>query len=304
MNRVNFHQLQYFVTIAEAKSFRKAAEQLYVAQPALSYGISTLENTLGTRLFIRGKGKLSLTPAGEVFLEEAKIILKHVNLAYQKVHNIANQHSGELRICCLGFLMTLCFSDVISPFLSAQPEINVLLEQDYLEPMNQRLERREADILITRATTVDKKRHPGIMHKTLFHDELYLVVAKQHPLASLSSIDDMSVLAEEPFITLDPGVAKEFHARICNICKRKNYVPNIAHTASTIDILYTQIAAKMGISVLPRFKGYFDRNLDLVYIPILHDEDTANDVVALWDETNSNPHVKTFVDFLESLNLD
>lgn len=295
---MNFQQLQYFVAIAETGSFRRAAEQLYVAQPALSYGISSLENNLNTRLFVRGKGKTALTPAGEAFLTEAKIILEHINLAYQKVQQVSGRKDKELHICCLGFLMTLCFGNIISPFLSAQPEINVILEQDYLEPMNRRLERREADILITRSDTVDTKRYPNIMQKTLYHDALYLVVSERHPLAGLSSIDNMSGLADEPFITLDPSVAKEFYARISGICKRKNYTPKVVHTAPVIDILYTQIAAKMGISILPRFNGYFDANLSLKYIPIENDACTANDVVAMWDVTNRNPNLKIFVDFL------
>lgn len=296
---MNFQQLQYFVTICETKSFRKAAEQLYVAQPALSYGISSLENTLNAQLLIRGRGKVSLTPAGEAFLEEAKIILEHINLAYQKVQNVTRPADNPLRICCLGFLMTMCFSTVISPFLTAQPEINVLLEQDYLEPMNRRLERREADVLITRYNTVERLRNPNIRVKTLYRDELCLVVSAQHPLARLEAIDDMSVLADEAFVTLDPAVAKEFYNRIYSICKRKNYTPKIEHTAAAIDTLYTQIAAKMGISILPRFNGYFDQNLALKYIPILGDPDTANNIVALWDKSSENPHVKTFADFLD-----
>ena len=301
---MNFQQLQYFVTIAETGSFRKAAERLYVAQPALSYGISALESSLHARLFDRGRGKTSLTPAGEVLLEEARQILSHVDQAYKKVHSAAVQTREELHICCLGFLMTLCFSNVISPFLSAYPEINVILEQDYLGPMNQRLERREADILITRADTMEKVSGTRIRQRVLYRDALYLVVSKQHPLASLDAIDDMSILSEEPFVTLDPTVALEFYKRIFSLCERKNYVPKVVHTAKFIDVLYTQIAAKMGISVLPRFNGYFDANLELKYIPIRNDPDTPNDAVAMWDADNENPHVATFIDFLNTLNLE
>jgi DNA-binding transcriptional LysR family regulator len=68
---MDIRQLRYFITVAEYLNFTKAANQLYVAQSAISHQIADLEQQLGLKLFIRNKRSVQLTPAGAVFLKEA-----------------------------------------------------------------------------------------------------------------------------------------------------------------------------------------------------------------------------------------
>ena len=78
---MNRNQLKYFVAAAESRSFTKAAEQFYISQTAITQQIRLLEETLGCPLFDRSTRPVSLTPAGTIFLREAKGILERMSRA-------------------------------------------------------------------------------------------------------------------------------------------------------------------------------------------------------------------------------
>ena len=76
---MNRNQLKYFVAAAESRSFTKAAEQLYISQTAITQQMQLLEESLGCALFDRSTRPVSLTPAGKIFLGEARAILDRMS---------------------------------------------------------------------------------------------------------------------------------------------------------------------------------------------------------------------------------
>lgn len=97
-SRIELQQLQYFVTVAEQLNFSKAAEVLFVTQPLLSQQISSLESTLGVKLFHRSTKAVALTPAGEVILVQARRILEKTREAMQAARTAAREASSEVRV--------------------------------------------------------------------------------------------------------------------------------------------------------------------------------------------------------------
>ncbi|MFR0770356.1 MAG: LysR family transcriptional regulator [Dysosmobacter sp.] len=95
---MNRNQLKYFVAAAESRSFTKAAEQFYISQTAITQQIRLLEETLGCPLFDRSTRPVSLTPAGTIFLREAKGILERMSRAQERVHDASTGLSGTLRV--------------------------------------------------------------------------------------------------------------------------------------------------------------------------------------------------------------
>ena len=75
MYKINFQQMEYFLSVAEKLNFTEAAKSLYISQPSLSKQISLLEEELGFALFIRNKRSVRLTPAGEVLNRKWKLLL-------------------------------------------------------------------------------------------------------------------------------------------------------------------------------------------------------------------------------------
>jgi len=83
--------LTYILTIAKKENMTKAAEELFVSQSTLSQYLSKLESELGTPLFYRSKGRLTLTPAGSLYIEAAEKVMSIKNVLYQNIQNIENR---------------------------------------------------------------------------------------------------------------------------------------------------------------------------------------------------------------------
>src|SRR4051812_22056237 len=96
------YMLRYFLAVAEAGNFSRAAKRVGVTQPSLSAGVAKLEGQLGVRLFDRDKHSVALTPAGSRFLVRARRIAAEYELAIQDV-----QHAPEPRVLRVGVLVTI-----------------------------------------------------------------------------------------------------------------------------------------------------------------------------------------------------
>ncbi|MBE9018908.1 LysR family transcriptional regulator, partial [Chroococcidiopsidales cyanobacterium LEGE 13417] len=95
---MNIEWLRCFVVLAKTLNFRRAAEQLHMAQPSLSRAIAQLESELGVKLVNRTTRQVQLTTAGKVFLTEAQAILQRTEQAIRAVRQTAIQASGRLGV--------------------------------------------------------------------------------------------------------------------------------------------------------------------------------------------------------------
>ena len=97
---MNLNQLKYFVSVAENRSFTKAAMQYYISQTAITQQVKALEEKIGTPLLDRNTRPISLTPAGKTFLGEAKEILDRMETAIYKTVETSTGLEGTLKIGC------------------------------------------------------------------------------------------------------------------------------------------------------------------------------------------------------------
>ena len=95
---MNINQLTYFVSVAENRSFTKAAQQCYLTQTAITQQMQSLETLLGVQLINRNSRPIELTPSGHIFYAEAKEILTHVRLAMQEARDASRGVAGLIRI--------------------------------------------------------------------------------------------------------------------------------------------------------------------------------------------------------------
>lgn len=127
---MTFNQIKYFVTVAECLSFTEAAKCLFITQPALSRQINAMEEELGTRLFIREKKRLKLTPGGSVLYNRLPKVLSDYAEAVEDAKHANSGYEGELHI---GFLdiydISELFDDVIREFREAYEQIAMSLER-------------------------------------------------------------------------------------------------------------------------------------------------------------------------------
>src|SRR6516225_1473736 len=119
--RMELRHLRYFVTVAEELNFSRAAARLRVSQPPLSRQIKDLEDEIGAPLFDRGKRKLQLTPAGDLFLREAKEILAQSERAVRATRAVGRGKSGDLTIAFLSPLGGICIPLALRALLQRYP---------------------------------------------------------------------------------------------------------------------------------------------------------------------------------------
>lgn len=125
---MDFRNLRYFVAVAEELHFRRAAERLQVAQPTVSEQVRKLEEDLGVRLLERTSRRVTLTPAGEAFVVEARRVLQQGEQARQAARGARDQRSGRLRVGHLPDAVPPALPRVLARFAGAAPGIEVLLE--------------------------------------------------------------------------------------------------------------------------------------------------------------------------------
>ncbi|MDN5732576.1 MAG: LysR family transcriptional regulator, partial [Yaniella sp.] len=124
---MNLEQLQSFLTVAETGHFTNAAAELHVAQPTLSRHISTLETELGSELFNRARGNITLTAAGETLLPVASRMLADAEHIRFQMQELAGLRRGRVR---LGAPPSMCVSvvaEVVGPYHQAYPGVDLHL---------------------------------------------------------------------------------------------------------------------------------------------------------------------------------
>src|SRR5579872_6878625 len=126
---MELRHLRYFVAVAEELSFRRASERLHLAQPPLSLQIKSLEEELGLRLFERSTRSVKLTPAGKVFLDEARSVLIGAERAQQNARKAHQGLGGPLRIGMLAPAATPRLAKILSSFRQKFPDVQFSLAE-------------------------------------------------------------------------------------------------------------------------------------------------------------------------------
>ena len=118
-------QIQYILKVAECQNITRAAEQLFVSQPALSHFISKAEEELGAKIFNRGTTRLTLTQAGERYVKTAKMILSLQESLKQEIENLKDCRSGEITLGLSDMRATTMFPFILPEFRRLYPNVTI-----------------------------------------------------------------------------------------------------------------------------------------------------------------------------------
>src|SRR5258708_15927323 len=134
MGSMEIRQLRYFVAVAEELHFGHAAQRLRIAQPALSRQIQALEKNLLVQLLLRNRRRVQITPAGQVFLERARLILARTDEAVLAAQRAGGGVSGNLNLGFVGSATYDVLPGVLREFLQAAPPLDLPLSQMTVHP--------------------------------------------------------------------------------------------------------------------------------------------------------------------------
>jgi DNA-binding transcriptional LysR family regulator len=193
-------RLQVFHAVAKHLSFTKAAEALFMTQPAVTFQIKQLEEHFNTRLFERGHGRIGLTPAGHIVLEYAERILALSAELDTRVKEMTGEVSGPLLVGASTTIAEFLLPQVLGEFKSKHPKVQPRLVVGNSETVESRVAEYTLDIGFIEAPS----HLASVMTDVCCEDELQAVCAPAHPLARFKSATAKQ-LAQFPYISREPG---------------------------------------------------------------------------------------------------
>ncbi|WP_462409516.1 LysR family transcriptional regulator [Neobacillus sp. Marseille-QA0830] len=294
---MDIRQLRYFITVAEHLNFTKAANQLYVAQSAISHQIADLEDQLGVKLFIRNKRSVQLTPAGSVFLKEAIEIVDKTSTAVEKAKQTEAGSIGSLSIGFLTVHVKSFLPGVIKRFRELYPKVELQLNHLPSKMLKEALEQGEVDLAFTLPSGLNRIEEIEI--QTVAREPYCIVMHKNHPLANHQKIK-LSDLASEPFIIHNrhdsPVGSYDF---IVHLCEQSGFTPRIVNQPRFVDTVPVLVEAEMGISILPKsFESISSPSLCFIEMDDVKNNDC--ELVLAWKKNNLNPSIRAFIHTMET----
>jgi DNA-binding transcriptional LysR family regulator len=284
-------QLLYFVTVAEEGQITRAAAKLHLAQPALSQAITQLEAELGIHLLERHPRGVTLTPAGEVFFEKARLAVAAEREALQMGLSLAHADAGSIEVGFMGSPPTLHAPELFTAFADAHPDAQLSFRELTLPraPTTSWLE--GVDVAFCHPPT------PALgIHVQAFRLEPRVVIApSSHRLAQRSELAVEDVL-DETFLRFHHTVEPQW-AGFWSLDDHRGGQP--AHTTGDTALTSTEfvacIASGRAITTTPACQAATILNIlpDVVAIP-LRDADPA-ELALVWREDNHNPLVPALV---------
>lgn len=247
--RVELRHLRYFVAVAEELNFTRAAERLHIAQPPLSTQIRLLEEELGAQLFERDKRRVFLTQAGREMLDRARAILAAAEETKHAVRRAASGETGELR---LGYAASAMFTEVlpgvIRRFQKRLPQVELkLLEMPSVDQVYA-LHNREIDVGIVRRPAM--KTPAGVRIEEWYRAPLVAAIPKTHVLARRESLRVID-LKDQPLILFPRDSGIGLYWRVIDLCIKARFRPRIARETRDYAIMIGQVAAGLGIAIVP-----------------------------------------------------
>lgn len=171
---INFRQLRAFISVAETSSFTRTSEQLHLSQPALSYSIRKLEETIGLQLLARNTRTVELTPAGEHFLAQARGMIQDMDNAVRDARETLNLSQGTIRLAALPTAAASFLPEIIAAFMKEHPGVQVSLRDGRAGEIKAWVQSGEVDAGIT-----SRPDDPsGLSFDPLMNDNLVLLVRR------------------------------------------------------------------------------------------------------------------------------
>jgi DNA-binding transcriptional LysR family regulator len=244
---MELRHLKYFVAVAEELHFRRAAERLHVAQPAVSEQIRKLEAELGVRLLDRDQRSVSLTAAGAAMLDEARRVLRQADEAQRVARQADARMVGRLRLGYLPDAVPRSLPRLLRRFAGVAPGIEVTLETGAAHRLLEDVRRQRIELaLICLPAPL-----AGLRAVTLGYERAVVAVPDGHPCAGEAEIA-LSGLANTRFVQLARAINPAFYDGVLGACRASGIAPVLVEIPEpAVDRVLLAVACGAGVAVLP-----------------------------------------------------
>jgi LysR family transcriptional regulator, transcriptional activator of the cysJI operon len=292
-------RLQVFHTVARQLSFTKAAELLFMTQPAVTFQVKQLEEHFNTRLFERSHGRISLTPAGELALDFAERILNLTGEMEARISELTGQVSGPLLIGASTTIAEYMLPRLLGEFKQLHPETQARLTVANSET----IENKVADHTLDLGLIESPSHHPNLVTEVCCEDELVMICSPFSDLAQLTSVSPRQV-ADHAYISRESGSG----TRECiDDFLRGNGVNldevNLVMELGSREAIKGAVAASLGVAVVSSTTVAKEVKLgELIAIPL--DPPLRRQLSLVYpQEKFRSKLLQSFLDFLERSSL-
>jgi len=288
---MELRQLRYALAVARHANFTRAAEEVSIAQPALSQQIATLERHLGVRLFDRTNRRVRLTDAGRAFISRAERMIADAEALAEEMTAYAGGLRGRVVAGTNQSVSEYLLPKQLGAFHARYPGIEIALREGIKEDVLSWLNEGSIDLFIG-----DLREAPiaasEFTAEHLYEDEVALAVAPDHPLAHRGSIT-FGELRDERFIMWGAGAAMT--ERVKTLAYEAGFTPCVAFESVDSLTIRALVAERLGIALFPRTLGNTPGpNVALVsLVPRV-----ARRMSLVTRRTAYAPSAKMFIDFI------
>lgn len=240
---MEIRQLEYVVGVVDEGSFTRAAAALHVAQPSLSQGVARLEAELGIQLFHRLGRRVSLTPAGDVFVGPARYVLRDVAVLQASVQAVTGLEAGRLDLVSLPTLAVDPLASIIGAFRQAHPGVTVrVTEPERADAVVARVRDGRAEVGLAELPVHD----PELVATRLLDQELVVILGPGDP-RTVIQVED---LADVPLLAGPPGTSTR--RLLTEAFAAADLEPRIAVETEQREAIVPLVVAGAGVAVVPR----------------------------------------------------
>jgi len=292
---MELRHLRYFVCVAEALSFTKAAQKLHTAQPSLSRQIKDLETELGVRLLNRTKQSVTLTDEGRRFLTDAKRLLA---LATETVESVRRLHSGEARSLNVGYVSNLFYDllpKTLASFHQSFPTISVNLFDMSCGEQFHALAEGKLDLGFVGLHEPIAVR--GLEFRKIASYKTVAALPEANSLAEKTTIE-LRDLAPMFFIGMSETSYPGYRAWLTRACALADFVPKVLQDVDLERTMIHAVASGLGVALVPEQLKKLEHE-NVVFRPV--NPNVATEGCVAWKNENAPAALQGYVQIVEEL---
>jgi DNA-binding transcriptional LysR family regulator len=272
---MELRHLRYFVAVGEELHFRRAAERLHVAQPAVSEQVRKLEQELGVKLFDRTQRSVALTPAGAAMLEEARRVLRHAEVAQQAARSAGERATMRLRVGYLADSLPASVTRALRCVAASSPAVDIDLETGPALRLIEELRAHRLDAVVTalpaptsglRTTLIGEQRAVAVLpagHRDAFSPAVVILPRDANPA---------------------------FHNAVVAMCRAAGLAPTLVETAEPrVEHALLSVATGAGMALVPESAAERYAAPGVRFVPLAGAEPAFQTAVLTRPDTDSVP---------------
>lgn len=241
---MTLNELRYIVAVAQEKNFRRAADKVFVSQPALSLAIQKLEEELGIQIFERSRTAVSFTPIGEMIVKQAQRVLEEAEQIKTLASQGKDQLIGTLKIGAIYTVGPYLLPDLIPVLKHKAPKMPLEMEENTTANLQEQLISGRLDAIIIALPFGGA----GITSTPLYDEDFNVVVPLDHPWAKKKQIKTAE-LSTEKILLLNTGHC--FSNQVKEACSEFNSSVGEIQQGNSLETIRNMVASGLGITVLP-----------------------------------------------------